>query len=47
MILVNTLAEENALLRKQIKDLSKENEFLAEACAFFAASRRKLAKTND
>ena len=49
-----TLAEENAQLRQQIKNLNKENrrlkeenEFLAEASAFFAASRRKSVKKND
>ena len=49
-----SLAEEIAILRKQNKELSKairrlqeENEFLEEASAFFAASRRKSAKTRD
>lgn len=49
-----TLAEEVAMLRKQNKELSKENkrlkeenEFLEEASAFFAASRRKLARKQD
>lgn len=49
-----TLAEEVAMLRKQVKDLNKENkrlreenEFLEEASAFFAASRRKSARTQD
>lgn len=47
-----TMNEELIELRKQIKELTKENrrlrdenEFLEEASAFFAASRRKLAKT--
>ena len=30
---------------KEIKRLKEENEFLAEASAFFAASRRKSPKT--
>lgn len=49
-----SLAEEVQMLRKQVKDLNKENkrlkeenEFLEEASAFFAASRRKSAKTSD
>ena len=49
-----SLAEELALLRKQVKDLSKENrrlkeenEFLEEASAFFAASRRKSARNKE
>ena len=49
-----SLAEEIAVLRRQIKELSRanrrlqeENEFLEEASAFFAASRRKSAKTRD
>ncbi len=46
-----SLAEEMALLRRQVKAqekeirrLKEENEFLEEASAFFAASRRKSAK---
>lgn len=49
-----TLAEEVSSLRKQVKEqtkeinrLKEENEFLAEASAFFAASRRKSAKTRE
>jgi transposase len=49
-----TLAEEVNQLRKQVKDLTKENrrlkeenEFLEEASAFFAASRRKSARTTE
>ena len=49
-----SLAEEIAVLRKQNKELSKaikklqeENEFLEEASAFFAASRRKSVRTRD
>ena len=48
-----SLAEEVTMLRKQIKEqdkeirrLKEENEFLEEASAFFAASRRKSAKGN-
>ena len=43
-----SLAEELTMLRKRVKDqdeeirrLKEENEFLEEASAFFAASRRK------
>ena len=46
-----SLAEEMALLRRQVKAqekeirrLKEENECLEEASAFFAASRRKSAK---
>ena len=49
-----SLAEEMAALRKQVKAqereirrLKEENEFLAEASAFFAASRRRSAKNNE
>ncbi len=49
-----TIAEEISMLRKQIKDLNRENrrlreenEFLEEASAFFAASRRKSARNQD
>ena len=48
------LAEELALLRRQVKEqekeirrLKEENEFLEEASAFFAASRRKSAKGRE
>ena len=40
-----SLAEELAMLRKRVKD--QENEFLEEASAFFAASRRKSARTKE
>ena len=47
-----TLAEENEKLREEVRTLSKEvrrlkeeNEFLGEASAFFAASRRKSARS--
>ena len=49
-----TLNEELIQLRKQLKDqdkeikrLKKENEFLEEASAFFAASRLKSTKTSE
>ena len=49
-----SLAEELNVLRKQVKQqekeirrLKEENEFLAEASAFFAASRRKSTKNNE
>jgi transposase len=49
-----SLAQEIQMLRKQIKALEKENkrinelnEFLEDAAAFFAASRRKSEKKND
>lgn len=49
-----SLAGELAALRKQVKELDKENrrlreenEFLEEASAFFAASRRKSARTRE
>ena len=48
------LAEELALLRRQVKEqekeirrLKEENEFLEEAGAFFTASRRKSAKGRE
>ena len=44
---LNALRKQNKELSKEIKRLKEENEFLAEASAFFAASRRKSAKTND
>ena len=47
-----SLSEEITMLRKRVKEqekeircLKEENEFLEEASAFFAASRRKSAKT--
>ena len=49
-----TLREENKLLKEQLKqstkrinNLMRENEFLKEASAFFAASHPKLKKMND
>ena len=49
-----SLAEELAMLRKRVKDqdkeirrLKEENEFLEEASAFFAASRRKSARLKE
>ena len=49
-----SLAEEITMLRKRLKEqekeircLKEENEFLEEASAFFAASRRKSAKVRE
>lgn len=49
-----SLSEELTLLRKRVKEqdreirrLQEENEFLEEASAFFAASRRKSAKSKE
>ena len=49
-----SLSEESTMLRKRVKEqdkeirrLKEENEFLEEASAFFAASRRKSAKTRE
>lgn len=49
-----SLANELTALRKQVKKpenanrrLKEENEFLAEASAFFAASRRKSARNSE
>lgn len=42
---VQKLRQQNRDLAKQHARLKEENEFLAEASAFFAASRRKSAKT--
>ncbi len=49
-----TLAEEVTALRRQVRkqekenrQLKEENEFLEEASAFFAASRRKSAKSRE
>ncbi len=49
-----TLAEEVTVLRKQMREqekelrrLREEKEILEEACAFFAASRRKSAKGKE
>ena len=49
-----SLAEELSILRRQVKEqekeirrLKEENEFLEEASAFFAASRRKPAKGRE
>lgn len=50
----STLVAENEELRRQLRERDKEikrlnelNEFLEEASAFFAASRRKSGKLND
>ena len=41
---IQKLRQENREQAKEIKRLKEENEFLEEASAFFAASRRKSAK---
>ena len=43
--LYHELLQENKEQAKQIQRLKEENEFLAEASAFFAASRRKSQRT--
>ena len=42
---VQKLRQQNREQAKEIARLKEENEFLAEASAFFDASRRKSAKT--
>jgi len=42
---IQKLRQENREKAKEIARLKEENEFLAEASAFFAASRRKSTKT--
>ena len=42
---IQKIRQENRLMAKEIARLKEENDFLAEASAFFAASRRKSAKT--
>lgn len=42
---IQKLRQENRAQAKEIARLKEENEFLAEASAFFAASRRKSAKS--
>ncbi len=42
---IQKLRQETRAQAKEIARLKEENEFLAEASAFFAASRRKSAKT--
>ena len=51
---VMSLAEELAMLRKKVKGqdkeirrLKEENDFLEEASVFFAASRRKSARSKE
>ena len=41
------LRKQLKLQEKEIRRLKEENEFLAEASAFFAASRRKSEKKKD
>ncbi len=42
---IQKLRQETRAQAKEIARLKEENEFLAEASAFFAASRRKSTKT--
>lgn len=44
---VNTLRKQNKELLKENRRLKEENEFLEEASAFFAASRRKSARSTE
>mgnify|MGYP002868626020 CR=1 FL=1 len=44
---VQELSAANRKLEKEIKRLQEENEFLAEASAFFAASRQKYKKAKE
>ena len=44
---LNALRKQNKELAKENKRLKEENDLLADATAFFAASRRKSTKTND
>ena len=41
------LRQQVKVQKKEIRHLKKENDFLEEASAFFAASRLKSAKTKD
>ena len=43
VLIYETIIEQD----KEIRRLKEENEFLEEASAFFAASRRKSAKNRD
>ena len=42
-----TLRQHVKAQNKEIRRLKEENEFLEEASAFFAASRRKSARTKE
>ena len=41
------LRKQNKALEREIRRLREENEFLAEASAFFTASRQKSAKNSE
>ena len=43
----NTLRKQVKQQEKEIRRLKEENEFIAEASSFFAASRRKSAKGSE
>ncbi len=44
---IQQLRAENKAMAKDIARLKKENDFLEEASAFFAASRQKYAKKSE
>jgi len=44
---IQRLRAENKAMAKDIARLKKENDFLEEASAFFAASRQKYAKKSE
>lgn len=44
---LNALRKQNKELTRENKRLKEENDILADATAFFAASRRKSTKTSD
>ena len=45
--LAKEIGTEKAAMEKEIKRLNEMNEFLEDAAAFFAASRRKSGKSKD
>jgi transposase len=44
---IQRLRAENKAMAKDIARIKKENDFLEEASAFFAASRQKYAKKSE